>query len=364
MPPEHPSSLPRSLHIVGGVALGGAERFFIRMVNALQRHGAPVAAVTTAGGRIAAGIAPGVAHYHAPQWSSWDFYSRWKINRAIRDFRPDIVQTYMGRATRIVQLPRGRLPIHVARLGGYYNLKGYRHAHAWVGNTRGILDYLTAQGLPAARCAHIGNFVDAATRTPAVELERMRQSLGIAPDARIILGLGRFHANKGWSDLLDAFALLPDTGLVLVMVGSGPLENALKQQVGKLGIGERVRWAGWQSDPAPWYQLAHVFVCASRHEPLGNVVLEAWANRALVVSTRAEGPSELMQDGTDGLLAPLADPAALAQTLRQALALDAAERQRMIDAGAMKLAAQFSETAIVRQYLDFYAKLLGECRHG
>jgi glycosyltransferase involved in cell wall biosynthesis len=364
MPPDHPSSLPRSLHIVGGVALGGAERFFIRMVNSLHSHGVPVAAVTTAGGKIAAGIDPGVPHYHAPQWSTWDFYSRWKINRAIRDFRPDIVQTYMGRATRIVKLPRGKLPVHVARLGGYYNLKGYRHAHAWVGNTQGILDYLVGRGLPAGRCAHIGNFVDNADRVPAAQLGQIRQSLGIAESQRILLGLGRFHANKGWTDLLDAFALMRDPGLILVMVGGGPLESELKTHAERIGIRERVRWAGWQNDPAPWYQLADVFVCASRHEPLGNVVLEAWANRTLVVSTSSEGPSELMQDGVDGLLTPVGDPAALSQTLQWALALDATSRECMIDAGAIKLNAQFSESAIVQQYLNFYTQLLAEHRHG
>lgn len=364
MLPNHPISLPRSLHIVGGVALGGAERFFIRLVNSLYRHGAPVAAVTTAGGRIADGIDPGVPHYHAPQWSSWDFYSRWKINSAIRDFQPDIVQTYMGRATRIVKLPRGKLPVHVARLGGYYNLKGYRHAHAWVGNTKGILDYLTAHGMPAGRCANIGNFVDRVDRASATELGQLRQSLGIALDGRIILGLGRFHANKGWADLLDAFKIIKNQNLYLVMVGGGPLESELKSHAQKIGLGDCVRWVDWQSNPAPWYQLADVFVCASRHEPLGNVILEAWANRTLVVSTRSEGPSELIQDGIDGFLTAVGNSIDLAQTLQHALTLDIGSRERLINAGERKLDAQFSETAILRRYIDFYAQLLGEFQHG
>lgn len=363
MPTDRQSPPLRSLHIVGGVALGGAERFFIRMVNALHRRGLAVAAVTTAGGRIAAGIDPDVPHYHAPQWSTWDLYSRWKIGRAIRDFRPDIVQTYMGRATRIVRLPAEQLPIHVARLGGYYNLKGYRHAHAWVGNTHGILNYLTASGLPEERCTHIGNFVDSAVAAPASVLKTLRKSLGIGPEERILLGLGRFHANKGWADLLDAFALVRAPGLRLVMVGSGPQEKALKAHAEKIGIGRQVCWPGWQSDPSPWYQLADVFVCASIHEPLGNVILEAWSNRTLVVSTRSQGPSELMLDGHDGLLTPVGDPPALAQTLRHALALDPASRHRLIAAGAAKLEAQFSEAAIVNQYLDFYNKLVSEYRH-
>jgi glycosyltransferase involved in cell wall biosynthesis len=251
----------------------------------------------------------------------------------------------------------------VARLGGYYNLKDYRHAHAWVGNTQGIADYLTDHGLEAQRCAHIGNFVDSPESIPTLELDHLRKSIGIGPKARILLGLGRFHANKGWVDLLDAFALIQQPNLVLVMVGSGPLEETLKKHAEKIGIQGSVRWAGWQINPAPWYQMADIFVCASRHEPLGNVVLEAWANRALVVSTRSEGPLELLQDGVDGLLTPVADPAMLAQTLQRALALDSAVRERMIDAGAIKLDARFSEAAIVHQYLDFYAQLLGEYQH-
>lgn len=334
------------------------------MVNALHRHGAPVAAVTTAGGRIAAGIDHEVPHFHAPQWSAWDWYSRWKINRAIREFRPDIVQTYMGRATRIVRLPRGRLPVHVARLGGYYNLKAYRHAHAWVGNTQGILDYLTSHGLPAGHCCHIGNFVDRAKPVPEPERALIRQSLKLGEGSRIILGLGRFHANKGWIDLLNAMPLIQAPDLTLVMVGAGPLENELKAHAERIGISARVRWVGWQTDPAPWYQMADVFVCASRHEPLGNVILEAWSNGALVVSTRSEGPSELIQDGVDGLLSPVADPAALARTLRHALELEGMARQGMVDAGAAKLEARFSEAAIVQQYLDFYTQLLRDRRHG
>ena len=93
----------------------------------------------------------------------------------------------------------------------------------------------------------------------------------------VMLGLGRLHPNKGWADLLDAFASLPASSrgapLRLLMVGDGPLRKDLEQLSGQLGLAARVHWAGWQHDPAPYYQLADVFVCASVHEPLGNVIL-------------------------------------------------------------------------------------------
>lgn len=351
---------PKSLHVIGGKGSGGAERFAVRLINALAQRGEAVAAVTVAGGAIARMIDPAVRQYHTPMYGVWDLWSRWKINRAIRDFRPDVVQTYMGRATRIVRLPRGRLPVHLARLGGFYKLKGYRHAHAWIGNTRGIHDYLVESGLPETHVFHLGNFVDIPAPVPAAQLDALRAALGLQ-GCRIVLGLGRLHPNKGWADLLHAFARLPDAvdnaPLHLLMVGDGPLRAELVQLGNTLGIASRIHWTGWQTDPAPYYQLADVFVCASVHEPLGNVILEAWANRALVVSTRAQGPLELMHDGVDGLLAPLSDSAGLAASLQTSLQLDRAVRTQMIEAGAQEVGRHHSESAVVSAYVALYAAL-------
>lgn len=357
----------RSLHVIGGTALGGAERFFVRLVNALHQRSQPVAVVTVKGGAIDAAVEPGVARYHAPMFATWDRYSRWLINRTAKDFSASIVQTYMGRATRITRLPGNSASVHLARLGGYYNLKGYRHAHAWVGNTLGIARYLIDRGLPENRCFYIGNFVDTPAPASVDALSDLRTNYDIPNETRLLLGLGRFHPNKGWADLLDAFARLPaEIGgrpLHLLMVGSGPLDVELRRQARTLGIEPRITWAGWQEDPALWYQLADVFVCASRHEPLGNVILEAWANRALAVSTRADGPLELMEDGVDGLLAPLENPQALAEVIQAALALPQAQRAALIEAGACKLQSRFSEDAIVNQYLDLYARLTRYCEN-
>ncbi len=358
---------PRSLHVIGGKGSGGAERFAVRLINALARRGEPVAAVTVAGGEIAGMIDPAVRQYHAPMLGSWDRWSRWKIHRAIRDFHPDVVQTYMGRATRIARLPRGRLPVHLARLGGFYNLKGYRHAHAWIGNTRGIRDYLVENGLPESRVFYLGNFADAPDRIPVGQLDTLRMQHGLS-GSRIVLGLGRLHPNKGWADLLRAFAQLPasveSVPPQLVMVGDGPLRTELMQLATSLGIAERVHWAGWQADPAPWYQLADVFVCASVHEPLGNVILEAWANRTLVVSTRAQGPLELMRDGENGLLAPLGDPAGLADVLLHALNLSPEARTAMIDAGTREIDRHYTEAAIVDAYVALYTRLRDQTGKG
>lgn len=351
-----------SLHIIGGRKLGGAERFFVRLVNALAARGEHVAALTVAGGDIDMSLAPNVKRHHAPMAGIWDFYSAWHIHWLGRGY--DIVQTYMGRATRLAHWPRHGRPIHIARLGGYYKLAGYRHAHAWVGNTRGICDYMVAGGLPPKRVFYIGNFVDTPPRLTEAELRAMREQWHLPADALVVLGLGRLHPNKGFADLLTAFARLPATlasrPLYLVIVGDGPLRADLHALAASLGIGARLLWTGWQYDPAPWYQLADLFVCSSHHEPLGNVILEAWANGTPVLAYAAQGPSELIEPGVDGLLLPVGDIAGLAQGMKTALTLPQAEKARMVAAARAKLDSQFSEEAIVNAYLDLYRRLLSE----
>ncbi len=351
---------PSSLHVIGGRKLGGAERFYVRLVNALAARGGAVAAFTVAGGEIDAALAPEVMRHHAPMAGVWDLYSAWRIRSIGRSY--DIVQTYMGRATRLARWPMPGRPVHVARLGGYYKLAGYRHAHAWIGNTRGIRDYLVGAGLPEERVFHIGNFVDIPVRQNAAQLQAMRRRLGLPENARLVLGLGRLHPNKGFADLLEAFARLPPNlaggPLFLLMVGDGPLRAALRAQAESLGIAARVVWAGWQYDPAPWYQLAELFVCSSHHEPLGNVILEAWANGVPVLSYAAQGPAELIEPGVDGALVPVADATGLARGIEAALSLVPDVRARMIESGRAKLMREFSEEAIVAAYLALYRRLL------
>lgn len=350
-----------SAHIVAGWALGGAELFSVRLINALQEQRQPVLAINSPGGQVSAKLRPDVTQIHIPMRAIWDLPSRWRIGSILREHQPDIVQTYMGRATRLTHLDLGRGPIHVARLGGYYALKGYRHAHAWVGNTQGICDYLVRNGLPAARIARIGNFVD----LPAVSSPELfadwRRRLAIPEDALVLTAVGRFHPVKGFEDLLTALALLgPTVGhrpLILVIVGDGPLNDKLHNHADQLGISNQIRWVGWQIDPHPYYELADLFICPSHHETLGNVILEAWAHGRAVLATQTAGASELIVHGEDGWLVPTQQPRALADNIRQLLDDESLQAQ-LASQGRKKVEAHYSQQHIVNAYLDLYQRLL------
>ncbi|MDG4552669.1 MAG: glycosyltransferase [Candidatus Competibacter sp.] len=351
-----------SAHIIGGEAVGGAELFYVRLVNALQARQQPVLAINVAGGQVSARLRPETEQIHVPMRAIWDVWSRWRIAQIMRERRPDIVQTYMGRATRLIGVAADRRPVHIARLGGYYNPRGYRHAHAWVAVSPGIRDHLIRHGFPANRVFHISNFVAPRHPSSAAALRRLRQEQGIPEEALIVTAVGRLHPVKGFDDLLAAFAAVPTTirnrPIYLIIVGDGPLATELEQRAVQLGVANRVRWPGWRDDAGPFQELADLCVCSSRQEGVGNVVLEAWAYRRPVLSTRARGLQDLITDRQDGWLTPSADPVALAEAM-ELLLRDESLRHEIASSGHQTLIARHGEEAVVNAYLDLYRHLLG-----
>jgi glycosyltransferase involved in cell wall biosynthesis len=351
-----------SLHIIGSRQFGGADRFYVRLVRALNERGHTAVAVNRPRSPIAVALNGVVEQVHVPMRNVWDIFSGLTIRRLVRDSQVPIVQTYMGRATRLTHIPKHSQAIHIARLGGYYKIKGrYEHAHAWVGNTRSVCDYLVDQGLPVERVYHIGNFVDIEPPSTDEALNVLRRSLNIPMDAIIIFSLGRFISIKGMDDLLTAFAQLPrevhGRQLYLIIAGDGPLREELWSKAEGLDLNTGLRWVGWQNHPSPYFNLADVFVCPSRHETLGNVILEAWAYQLPVISTRTPGALELIRDGENGLLVPCKDPQALSERLLELLKAGFPQWERIAEKGKETLIANHSQEAVVNAYLAMYDDL-------
>lgn len=349
--------MPDSIHIIGSKASGGAERFCARLVNSLGEQ-SRVLAVNPPGSEVSELIHADVPQIHPPMLNNQDLFSRWLIRRAAVKNRPVVVQSYMGRATHLTHLPPGKGMVHVARLGGYYGLKTYRHAHHLVGNTKGICDYLIREGIPTERVHYIGNFVEPIAAPPAAELAALRSSLKIPDGAFVIACAARFHEVKGLPDLISAFSNVwkkhPDARLILV--GNGPLAGEIQKQIQTLEISEAVILPGW-CDPKPYYHLASVLTCPSRHEPLGNTILEAWACGKPLVATQTQGATELITHGENGWITPLNDPGALADAF-EFLMNDPERCSALAEAGAQTVQSRFSKDVITGEYLHLYERLL------
>jgi len=339
----------RLLQAMAGAEHGGAEQFFGRLAPALARAGVEQRLLVRAHpARNAQLRADGLDVVELPFGGALDIVTPLRFRAELRRFKPQVVLTWMNRAT--VKCPPGPF-VHVGRLGGYYDLKYYRTCRHLVCNTPDIRAYVIGQGWPEERAHYLPNFVSGSRGQPVA-----RQRFFTPRNAPLLLALGRLHVNKAFDVLLRALQRVPDAYLWLA--GDGPERASLEALAAQLGVKPRVRFLGWHDDVAPLFASADVFVCPSRHEPLGNVVIEAWAHGLPVVAADALGPGTLVQNMKTGVLAPVDDAPQLAAAIRLVLDDDALA-ERLVVAGHQRYVADFNEAAVVRQYLAFLEGLVG-----
>ena len=335
----------RLLHVMAGAEHGGAERFFTRLIVALHRRGVAQQVVMRPFTNHCTVLAQdNVVVHPAPFRRLFDFTSGKVISTVTQDFQPTVVMTWMSRASAMT--PKSKA-IHVARLGGYYDLKYYQQADYLVGNTQHIVDYFHGQGWSTDRTCYLPNFPDIPQTTSILSRHHFNTPDGMP----LLLSLGRFHDDKAFDILILALQNIPNAHLWLGGKGEG--ESALRKQAEYCGVSDRIRFIGWYEDVSALYNACDIYVCPSRVEPLGNVILEAWAHRKPVIAADSSGPKVLITSMHDGLLVPMNDSQRLAQAI-QTVIDDKPLRQRLADNGYDTYQRYFTEEAVVHAYLTFF----------
>ncbi len=338
----------RVLQIMSGAKVGGAETFFVDMVSALHRSGLEQRVVIRRNPARAATLREaGIEPIQLPFGRWVDFSTRAQLKRIIAEFKPDIVQTWMSRASSIC--PSGAF-VHIGWLGGYYDLKNFRHCQELVGVTQDIVAHTVQHGWPKEH-AHYLQTLSVHTPMPPVRRAECDTPEGVP----LILALGRLHVVKGFDVLLKAMADIP--GAYLWLAGEGPLRGELEAQMRSLGLESRVRFLGWRNDRAALLAACDVCVMPSRHEPFGTVMIEAWAYRKPMIAAAAQGPRALIRNTQNGMLVPVDDVAALAEAIRTVIAEPALAR-KMVENAWTEYQENFTEAKVVQRYMEFYTGLL------
>ncbi|MGH9035098.1 MAG: MSMEG_0565 family glycosyltransferase [Acidimicrobiia bacterium] len=214
----------------------------------------------------------------------------------------------------------------------------------------------------------VPNGIDPGRFGPAVPGQRdaFRSQLGVGAGDFLVLTVGGIEPRKGTATLFEALAALKsrmEVAPVLGLVGGHSFQDyrayreAALARLPDLGLelGRDVVILGTVSDAelGGWYRAADVFAFPSVKEGFGLVVLEAMAAGLPVVASDIPVFAEYLTDGTDALLAPSGDAAALAGALER-VATDPALRVRLVTGGA-DVVARFTWEASARRHLDIYA---------
>jgi glycosyltransferase involved in cell wall biosynthesis len=253
----------------------------------------------------------------------------------------------MNRAARRAELGGH---INVGRLGGFYPVRYYWRCDHLVANTPRILDDITAQGWPLSAARMLSNFGELTPKPAAT-----RESLGVPDDAFVVLAMGRFDPWKSFDVLIASMKHLPGN-VYLCLAGDGAPMAEFKALAEREGVAGRVRFLGWRKDQAALLGACDLLAVSAFHEPLGNVILEAWSLKVPVVAAASEGPGWLVEHGRTGLLCEPLNAVDMAAKIAEARA-NPALLKTMAENGHTKWATQFSKDVICRQYADFFREI-------
>jgi starch synthase len=200
---------------------------------------------------------------------------------------------------------------------------------------------------------------------------------GVDPAVPYLLFVGRITRQKGVTHLVDAIRHMPADTQVVLCAGAPDTPEIAAEMRKKVQDAQqhhkRIVWIEkmvTKQEAIQLYSNARVFCCPSVYEPFGIINLEAMACRAPVVASATGGIKEVVVEGKTGYLVPFdqdpvtsfpRDPETFARDLASRcseLMADPEKCRRFGDAGRRRVEEQFSWTAIARQTIELYERLI------
>jgi glycosyltransferase involved in cell wall biosynthesis len=333
----------RLLKIVPTLRYGGTERQFMALSASLDpsRFRVELACLRPGGGLAAEAVHHGlpvdtydIGPFHSPRTLALQT----KLARDIVRRRIDVVHAYNFYGN-VFAVPPARLagaPVVIASIrdcGPYLSPMQLRvqrlvcrAATCVVVNAGAVRDWLVADGYDRDRIAVIPNGVDLDGFRAPVDAASVRRGLGFEPDAPLVTVVSRVTQLKGLEQFIGAAAMLAERHPRARFVVAGepaPSDGlylaSLERLAARLGIGNRIVFAGLRRDVPALLGASAVAVMPSLNEALSNALLESMAAGAPTVATRVGGTPEALADGENGLLVAPDDPAGLAHAIERML---------------------------------------------
>jgi glycosyltransferase involved in cell wall biosynthesis len=198
-------------------------------------------------------------------------------------------------------------------------------------------------------------------RRPAADTAT-RAEYGFTEDQILLVTVGRLVARKAVDQLISMLQHTETPNVHLVIIGSGPQEQALRQKAAELNLSSRVRFMGQteERDKVCLLRMSDVFVSTSQHEGFGLVFLEAMACGLPVVCYGYGGQTDFLIDGVTGYVVPLNDTATFAERC-QTLTSDRDLREKMSKENLTRVEDLYIDNC-ARQYEGLFEELISDQR--
>ncbi len=363
----------RVLQIISSLKMGGAQKLQETLAGAARGRPIELTVLSlqadTGSAILAALLAKGQRVQHLPGKRLLEVGRFQKLVRFLRQEKFDVIQSHLTYAN-ILAAAAGRLS-GIPVVGTLHNVKiEAKHYHPL---REGLLETLALRfgaravvavghqvadiyrpRLRGQKLVVIPNAVAPIPPLPAAERLALRRSLTGSTTRPLVLAVGRLSEQKGFADLLEAFAMLHTTQpeAYLAIAGAGELQGALTARLEQLGLTGHASLLGGRNDVPQLLRASDVFASASLWEGLPVAVLEAMAAGLPIVATQVGEVPLTVVEGT-GLLTPPAQPGQLAAALQSVLS-DSTKREAMGRAALAHVERHHSPATWLDQHLALY----------
>ena len=360
---------------------GGAERFVADALAALSRDGVTLTLYTRAWPGGDGAFSPVVCNpfFIGNVWRDWSFARC--VRAAWGRHRPALIQSHERiagcdvfragdgvhrewleqRARGMGALRRLALalnPYHRYTLQAERRLFADSRLRAVICNSRLVRDQIHRLfGVPGEKLHVIYNAVDSGRFAPPSQAERVthRATFDLPAGATVFALVGSGYHRKGVAQAIAALARLPDTAW-LVVVGKDKNEARYRDLARRLGVAQRVRFAGPRDDVAPLLGAVDAFVLPTLYDPLPNACLEAMAAGLPVITTDQCGVAELLTAHDAGVVCDAQDVDALSAAMTRML--DPVMRAEL-GARARQAVLPLTAEAMATQLIALYRSIIG-----
>ncbi len=356
----------RVLHVDTERGWRGGERQTLWLARELARRGHGSVVAARQGEPLSARAAEaGLTVVDCSPFSEIDPRAAWRLRRALREHRIDVVHAHTAHAVAVAALATlgTGVPLIVARRVDFPLRANagtrwkYGRAAKIIAISDAVARVLAASGIAGDRIVVVPDGVDVDRDVKPATRETLA-SLGVAGDGPLIVQVAQLVGHKDPLNFVRAIdrvrALVP--GAQGLLVGDGPLRADVEREVHLLGLEPNVHLAGFRDDADALLAAADVACLSSREEGMGSVLLDALAFGRPVAATRAGGIPEVIIDGECGVLADVGNPVALGDAIVR-LIRDDMLRDR-VRANAKARANEFSVERMTDRTIAVYESVL------
>ena len=289
--------------------LGGIQQSFLDYSNMLTILGIDNISVTSRKAKINSKVSG--KHIKLPNLLSFDIISKYLLRKAIIKERPDFIICHGKRATKFALSARKKLehqPIIVCVAHNYVT-SHLKKSDYVISITEDLKTHLVAMGIEKNKIFVLPN---------TLNHENYKIIPKIHSDEFRVGTISRFVKKKGIDVFIKAIKILKNQNITpkVYIGGSGEEEKNLKKLSKDLGLDDLITFTGWVDSKEEFFANIDLFCLPSLHEPFGIIILESMQFNTPIISTKTEGPLEILTDMEDSLLVESNNPEQIAEKIK------------------------------------------------